>query len=270
MGAHTGPIRVYGSPKVRFLAPLLRPSASLCLQLAAVCALLGYGVLVNFHFRAAIALVAVVAGVWMTGWMARSTARHVLLADRFRWEQVDRACEAIVRHLPRASTLSRAEVRSAVQTARWDLACLMRDQARLMDLERATLRSAVGLAEDDPLRSELDVRRALVAERLHAIQAEVDRRLGRLTRLALNSTAIATEVAKRRRSRAAAERARRTLARVDTGIAEAAVSATRTDPAADFTERAEAILAAYRELSGERPSGPTPAPHPRGAGDAGA
>ncbi len=268
MGAHTGPIRVYGSPRTRILAPLLRPSATLCLQLITVCALLVYGVLVNFNIKAAIALAVVVAVVWVAGWIARSTARYVLIADRYRWQQVDQACDAIVRHLPNASTLSRNEVRFVIQTARWDLACLMRDQGRLMDLQRAAHRSTVGLAEGDPLHGELDVRHALLAEQLQAIQTEVEQRLGRLNSLALHSSAIATEEAKRRRSRAAAERARRTLARVDTGIAEAAISATRTDPAADFTERAEAILAAYRELSSERTLGPTPTPHTSGAGDA--
>lgn len=249
MGAHRGPIRVYGVPWLRWLAPLVQSDAGLWLSLITAGAVVIGRILIVVNIMAAIAMAVVVAMLWATTWMARSTTRCVLIADRYRWEQVDRACHAIVRHLPMVSALDGEEVRSAIQAARWELACLMRDQSRLTDLQEATRRSREALAADDPLCGELDLRHTLLTDRLRSIQTEVERRLGRLQSLAMHSTAIATEEAKGRRRRAAAERARRTLARADAGITEAATRDARTDPAADFTERAEAVLAAYRELS---------------------
>jgi hypothetical protein len=147
------------------------------------------------------------------------------------------------------SALRRNEVRSAIQAARWDLACLIRDQGRLTDLQQIIRRTAAALATDDPLHAEIELRHTQVTGQLRSIHAEVEQRLARLQGLAMRSTAVAQEEAKSRRRRAAAKRARRTLARADAGIAETAIWGTHTDPAVDFTERAEAILAAYRELN---------------------
>src|SRR5262249_47262476 len=155
---------------------------------------------------------------------------YLLIDDRFHWEQVERACNAIVRHLPAVSALGGDEVRSAVQSARWDLACLIRDQGRLTELEQATRPSAAAPAPDDPLYAELEQRHTQLTEQLESIHAELDLRLARLQSLAKRSTAIAQEEAENRRRRAAAKRVRRTLARADAGIAEAATRGTRPDP----------------------------------------
>ncbi|GAA4260347.1 hypothetical protein [Dactylosporangium darangshiense] len=249
MGAHRGPIRVYGAPWLLWLAPLLSPATTLWLSFVTAAALIIGRVLIFVNIVTVIALAAVVVALWLAAWVARLTTRYVVIADRYRWERVDRVCDAIAKHLPSVSALGRREVRSAVQAARWDLACLIRDQSRLMNLQQATRRSTQGLAADDPLHGELDLRHTLLTEQLRSIETEIEQRFERLQSLAVQSTALATEEAESQKRRATAERARRTLAQVDASIAEVAAWGNRTDPAADFTERAEAVLAAYRELN---------------------
>jgi hypothetical protein len=69
--------------------------------------------------------------------------------------------------------------------------------------------------------------------------------------LAGQCRAFADEEAQARRRRDATRRARRTLSRADAGIAEATSWGNRLDPAADFTERAATVVAAYQELIGD-------------------
>jgi hypothetical protein len=194
----------------------------------------------------------VLAGLWAGVWAAKLAAPHVQVVDRYRWEQVDEACTAIVRYLPRASDLSRKEIRSVTEAARWDLACLIRDRSRLEDLQRVVDHSLMDVADDDPIRDELFQRRTMLAEQFGSVQAEVDTRIRRLQSLATQSSSFAIEEAAERRKREAAEKARLMLSQADAGIAETAHWGIRTDPAVDFAERAEAVLTAYRELSEDR------------------
>jgi hypothetical protein len=250
MGVHSGSVRVYGVTRLRWLAPLLRTAARPWLWSATLIALMIGSTLVGVNLVAVVAVVFVPVAGWAGVGAARLTAPHVNIVDRYHWEQVDRACDSIVRHLPDVSVLSRKEVRSATDAARWELACLIRDRSRLMGLQRDTDRSARGLADDDPLRDELAQRRATLDEQLEAIGAEVEQRTRRLQGLATQSSAFAAEEVKARRGREATDRAQRTLTRADAGIADATAWGTRVDPAADFAERAELVLAAYEELSG--------------------
>lgn len=248
MGAHTGPIRVYRAPRLHWLATLVRPTTVSWLWLITWGTLAGGRLLLLINMVAAIALAAVVATLWTVRWTAMLSRPRLVIADRYQWEQVDRVCEAIVRHLPELGPFGRNEVRAAVEASRWDLACLIRDQDRLTDLLRATDRSAAALAPGDPLHDELELRHTQLAEQLRSIRTEADERLARLRSLAARSMALAEEEATSRRTRAAAKRARRTLARADAGLADAATWEARADPAADFTERADAVLTAYQEL----------------------
>jgi hypothetical protein len=246
MGTHRGPACVYGPPRVFWQAPLLEPTT--WLQVVTAGAFVVGAFLAVVNVAAAIALAALVFALWAAVWIARSMAPFVLVADRYRWDQIDDACDAIVSHLPRMGAFRRAEVRAAIRPARWDLARLLSDHHRLADLHHETRRSAVGLAAGDPLHDELARRGAQVAERLRPIETEIEQRLQRLRSLAAQCTAFADEEAGRRDARAAAQWARRTLAEVDAGIAATAARDTYADPAADLTERAEAVFAAYREL----------------------
>jgi hypothetical protein len=201
MGAHTGSVRVYGATRLRWLAPLLRPTATLWLWQAMLIALIvdGIVVLISANLVAATAVVLVPIALWAGLVAARLTA------------------------------------------------------PRLMELQRDADRSARRLAADDPLRDELAQRQATLGEQMASIGAEVEQRTRRLQSLATQSSAFAIEETEARRARKAAERARRTIARADAGIADTTIWGTRIDPATDFAERAESILAAYRELS----NGPT-------------
>ena len=248
MGTHTGPIRVYGPSRLHWPGPL-QASTPLWLFLITWGALAFGRVLIFVNIMSAIVLAAMVIAPWTVWWVDRASRSYVLIADRFHWEQVDRQCEAILRLLPRVSALDRTEVRSVIEAARWDLACLFRDQDRLKGLLRATDRSAAALAPEDPLYGELELRRTRLTSQLRSIELEVKQRVARLQSLSARTKAVAEEEAALRRQRAAARRAMRTLTRVDEGIAETAVWGTRADPAVDFTERAEAVLAAYRELN---------------------
>jgi hypothetical protein len=147
--------------------------------------------------------------------------------------------------------LSRKEIRAELEAARWDLACLLRDQARLAKLLRETGQVAKNLAADDPLGDELAQRQATLSAQSAAMEKEIGRRLGRLRGLAAQCRAFADEEARARNRRVASRRARRVLSRADAGIAEATSWDSRLDPAADFTERAATVVAAYQELTGD-------------------
>jgi hypothetical protein len=243
---------VYGPARHRWLAFLLKANASWWLLQVTLCAVVFDGLTaLSDTIIAVVPITAVPVALWIGLGVARLTAPHVWIIDRYHWEQVDQVCADIGRYLPGVSALSRKEVRSATDAARWELACLIRDRSRLEDLRRDTERSAARLAVDDPLRDELAQRRAVLTQQLESIGAEAERRIGRLRSLAAQSKALATEEAEARRGRAAADRARRTLARADAGIADTTAWGTRTDPAAEFAERAENVLAAYRELTGD-------------------
>jgi hypothetical protein len=246
MDTHRGPARAYGPPPVRWQAPLLEPI--LWLQVVTGGAFLVGAFLFVANVAAAITLAVLVFALRAVVRIARSTAPSVLVADRYRWDQVDAACDAIDKDLPRIGTFGRAEVRSAVRAARRELAGLLSDRQRLAALRDETRRSGVGLAAGDPLHDELAQRRALLTERLLSIETEIERRLQRLRSVAVQCTAFAAQEEADRDARAAAWRARRTLAKVDAGIAGIPGTAA-TDPAAELTERAEAVFAAYRELT---------------------
>ncbi len=249
MGARTGPLRVYGATRLRWLAPLLRPGADIWVWSMTLIALSVDRPLAVFDIIAAVVVAVALVSLWAGVWAARLAAPRVEVVDRYNWEQIDDACKTIVKHLPRASALSRKEIRQVTEAARWELARLLRDRSRLADLQRAADRSAAELADDDPIRDELSLRQTTFAEQFGSVQAEVESRIGRLRSPATQSSSVTNSEAAERRKRKAAEEAQLMVSQADVGIEETAHWADRTDPAADFAERAEAVLTAYRELS---------------------
>jgi hypothetical protein len=105
MGTHTGPIRVYDAPRPRWLASLMQPATTIWLGLITWATLAIGGLLIFINIVAPIALAAGVTALWAARWIAMASSRYVLIADRYTWEQVDGACDAIVRHLPNVSAL---------------------------------------------------------------------------------------------------------------------------------------------------------------------
>jgi hypothetical protein len=253
MGSHSGPVRVYVRPALRWLTPLIEPRTITTAWVVTAVATISEKFLIFVNVDAAVAVAGAVVLLWAILLTVRSTTRFIVVADRYHVEIADKASAIIVKNLPKTTDLSRAEVLAMTREARWELACLLDDQGRLTELKRLAHNSVTGLAPDDPLRDELAERENLLDAQLRSIQTEFEHRLQRLEKLASHSAALATEAGAGERMRAAAKRARSALKRTDSGLAETTAWDTRVDPTTNLSERTEAILSAYLELTNEQP-----------------
>jgi hypothetical protein len=127
----------------------------------------------------------------------------------------------------------------------------MADQQRIHTALYDAKQAEYGLARNDPLRAELADRRALLAERLTRLDAEIARRTDQFIALARQWAEFAYHRAVAERQARAARRAVGTLEGLDLTLHEVSQWETRVDPATDLAERTEAVLAAYRELEAE-------------------
>lgn len=246
MGAHSGSILVYGPRRLR----LPGPDVPWWVPLTTAGILVYSSPLVFVDVPAAVA-VGVAAGVyWAAVWLNRVTTPRVRLADRYHWERAGAAMHTIATRLPQVGVLGRKEVRRAVQATRWDLARLIQRWERLTALHRDLARAAAALPAGHHLRADLEHRQALLAEETRHVQADVEQRIERLERLARHSAAAAAEQARGWISRAAERRAQRILDQADAGLAKP------YSGDAGFTEYADAVLVAYRELMGDERTNP--------------
>ncbi|WP_327003094.1 hypothetical protein OHA72_49770 [Dactylosporangium sp. NBC_01737] len=237
MGSHSGPVRVYGPPWLRWPGP----DGTVSIPLITVAGLFVVKLTAFEDAATVIVTAAVVATLWALQWLNRWRTPHVSVTDRFHWERADAACWTVIEYLPRVTSIDRKEVRSVLGAARWDLARAFGEQERLADMQRATRSCASALPDDDPLRRELDRHDLLLAGQIRSVQATAGQRVDQLRRMAAQCTALAA--ARARREGGDAAQARRTLTRVDASIAGTAVEAAKG---------AEAVLAAYQELGAGR------------------
>jgi hypothetical protein len=173
------PIIVYRDERLHWLTPLLRHS-DWWVVLTIVS--LGNAARSELHLFGAGGTIAWAALV--TRRTAGSVVRHVEIVDRYWWERVDEACRAILGYLPDAAPPNLREVRAAVITERWNLACLIRDRSRLVELQKEIDHSLDELTDDDPLRHELAQRRSALEAQLTSLSATIKRRIDRLRGLA--------------------------------------------------------------------------------------
>jgi hypothetical protein len=188
------PIIVYRDERLHWLTPLLRHSdwwvvlTIVSLGNAARSELHLFGAGGTIAWAALVLPVMVWAVVWAVRVVTRRTAgsvvRHVEIVDRYWWERVDEACRAILGYLPDAAPPNLREVRAAVITERWNLACLIRDRSRLVELQKEIDHSLDELTDDDPLRHELAQRRSALEAQLTSLSATIKRRIDRLRGLA--------------------------------------------------------------------------------------
>jgi hypothetical protein len=194
---------------------------------------------------AAMAVILVVATV-----LARP---HLVLADREHlkaWQGVEWSCTAIIAAWPNIRGISGIEdARSVIENARWDLACLIAERGGLSGAHSEAKFAEYGLDPDDPLRGDLAVRRDQLALRLASIDAEIARRVGRLRSLAEQCAKFAHHQAVMRRAPRVAQRARHALERADSAMLSVSQWEVRPDPASELSDRTEAVLSAYRELT---------------------
>jgi hypothetical protein len=211
MADHTGPIRVYGPTRLRWLAPVLRLNLGLWI-LTWVALNIANQAHRDRRLVVLVAGLAVAAVAWLPWWVARLASPSVRISDRYRWDQVEKACATLIKYLPKASGQRRKQIRPRVEVTRWNLARAMADVDPL---------PAVSRGGTDPAR--------------------VEERIRRLRDLAERSATIGQLDGHRRK-------AARLIARVDASIVDDAAPDIRPDPAGTILQRAEYTLDRYREL----------------------
>jgi hypothetical protein len=244
MGEHTGPVTVYRAPRRRWHEILLEFGGTLSFYAVTLLALLICRALLHVSMAGALAVGAGIATLWIAVWTARRAADRVQITDRYHWNRAERAGAAVVRHLPMTG-LPAGEVRAVVRQERSEILDLLVEQDRLLGVQRAARRAAADLPAGEPVRRELDADLIELDAQLRGVVALVAARVARLTELADQATDLATLEARRRRARQAAARIRHELRRPD----EISGGSQPASPASDAMERAEAVLAAYRELT---------------------
>jgi hypothetical protein len=249
MGEHTGPVTAYRAPRRRWHEILLEFGGKPGFYGVTFLALLLGRILLHVSMPGTVAVGAAIATLWIAVWTARRTADRVQITDRYHWNRAERAGAAMVRHLP-VTGLPAIEVRAVVRQERSEILDLLVEQARLLGVQRAARRAAEDLPAGEPVRRELDADLIELDEQLRSLVALVQARVARLEGLAAQATDLATIEARRRRARQATARIRDELRRPDdvTGGHQPA------SPAGDALERAEAILAAYRDLTQQESS----------------
>jgi hypothetical protein len=156
------------------------------------------------------------------------------------WREAERAEERVRSSWPSLGAMADpSDIGPALDRARYRLALLLHRRAEL-DRALQELRDATnGLPAGAPLRAEADERGAEFAARRAELSERIAERIGALRRLAEAAGEHAHHAARTDRAREAIRRAE----------AAAAAPEPAADGVRDLTERTEAVLTAYRELS---------------------
>jgi hypothetical protein len=142
------------------------------------------------------------------------------------------------------------DVRGVVREARWDAARLIAERGHLTRLRNEATFAGYGLDQDDPLRSDLQVRAEQLTLRLETMGAELAGRVDRLRSLAGLCADIVGDQRRRQRAPRMARRARAAVADADAAMLDSSRWDVSLDPALTLNDRTAAMLAAYRELAG--------------------
>jgi hypothetical protein len=245
MGEHTGPVIVYRAPRRRWHEALLGSGGTVTLYVITLLGIFIGCLMLRASVLGAVVAGAVVASLWIAAWVARRTADRVKITDRYHWELAESAGATVVRHLPVTGLLPAAEVRAMVRHELNEILDLLVEQDLLVVVQRDARRAAGDLPAGEPARRELDAELVELDERLRGLLSLVEARVARLAGLAAQATDLATLEARRRRARQATSRIRHELRGPDAlphGHQPAG-------SAGEEVERAESILAAYRELA---------------------
>jgi hypothetical protein len=232
MGRHGAPIRVYGPSRLRWSAPLLiRPASRYVFWTTVLGTCLGAALLTRRMWLPGMALVGLAAVVVLLVVSTLFARPHVVVADREHlktWQGVEQSCTMIIAAWPSiGAMIGVKDAATVIENARWDLACLIARRGGLSGAHH----------------------QATFALRLASIDAEIANRVGRLRSLAERCAHFAHEQAAARRAPRVARRARQALERADSAILSVTPWEVRPDPATDLSDRTEAVLTAYRELT---------------------
>ncbi|PWU58194.1 hypothetical protein DLE60_23000 [Micromonospora globispora] len=243
---------VYGPSRVPWLRPLARPSVPKLTYLGcAVSGSVAGGFLSSGHRYTALVLVGATALAATPVLAALGSRRHVVLTGAYGWRiwiPIGKAYASLLRSLPELHPMIELRpTRLALERARFDHALLVARRQRV-EAAHATVRTAgYGLAGDDPVRDELELRTRLLGDTLDELDAEITRRTAELAALAERWAEFAYRRAAERRAARASRKALGTLAAVDATVD--AGPPVGTDPVPELAERTEAVLSAYRELT---------------------
>ncbi|GAA5178929.1 hypothetical protein GCM10023322_07270 [Rugosimonospora acidiphila] len=254
MGSHGGAIQVYGPSRMRWSAPLLAPPASSYMSWAIVLVAGTGAALQTTHlWLPGLALIGLAALMTVLLVATALIRPRVVLAGREHlktWQGVETACVVVQRAWPAVRSMTGVKnVRPVIEDARWDLACLIASRGRLSGACNEAKWAGYGLDDDDPLRGELATRRDQLAGHLSSMDAEIAARADRLRSLADRCARFASHQGALRWAPKVARRARRAVQAADSAMMDEAAWRVRPDPATDVSERTEAVLAAYRELT---------------------
>ncbi len=254
MGTHRAPINVYGPSRLRWFAPLLvRPASRYVLWTTVPSASIGAALLTRRLWLPGLALVGL-AGVAVIVVVGTLLARpRVVVADRDHltaWQDVEKSSSMILIAWPNIEGMSGIkDAVSVIEDARWELARLIAERGRLSGAHSQATFAQYGLDPDDPLRDELTIRRDQLAVRLAAMDAEIARRVDRLRSLGKHCAHFAHDRAAMRRAPKVARRARQAVEEADSAMLSVTEWEVRPDPATELSDRTEAVLSAYQELT---------------------
>ncbi len=254
MGSHGADVTVYGPTRLRFSAPLLvRPGSIYASWTVVFGACAGAALLTRRPWLPGLVLVGVAVVVVVLVIAGHVAQPRVVLTDRAhlnKWPDVERWCAVVRRTWPQISGMTGIkDAAPVVNHARWDLARLIVERGRLSGVRSQAKFAEYGLDPDDPLRDELASRRDQLDARLAAMDIEIAGRVKRLQSLAEHCAHFAHVQATASRAPRVARRAQHVVERADSVILSSTGWEARADPAAELSERTEAVLAAYRELT---------------------
>jgi hypothetical protein len=176
----------------------------------------------------------------------RWTGRHVLLETRVEVARFRKAFDAVrtiqVAWPFLAELVQIPSPRREVSASLWAVAGLLREHAELAELYAGLSDARFGtLPAEAPVRAALDDRMARVDTAQRKLRAEIDRRIESLTDLAARCASFVRAESALHAAHEAVRRADESLNRVSVAV---------PDDMRDLSERTEAIIAAYRELTG--------------------
>ncbi len=152
---------------------------------------------------------------------------------------------------PQLGVLADEQPAPVLAEALWQLAGDLRRRAELYDALDAARQLLTDLPPAEPARVEVEHRRAQLTDALDRVQDSISGRLDRLDRLADACVRQAIAQAARLRLADLHRRTERLLAAESAGSAGDGRDGAG-DPAAELAERTEAVISAYRELTGTR------------------
>ncbi|WP_446215380.1 hypothetical protein [Micromonospora sp. IBHARD004] len=245
---------VYGASRVPFLRPLARPPVPSRTYLGCTASgSIAGGFLFSGHPSPALVLFGATALAATPVLVALGTRRHVVLTGPYGWRTwtpIGKAYARLLRSLPELHPMIELRpTRLALERDRLDLADLVARRQRVEAVRGSVRTAGYGLTADDPVRDELDRRARLLGDTLAEQDAEIALRTERLIALADRWSEFAYRRAAERRAARRSRRALGTIATVDATL-DAGTPVTARDPVPELAERTDAVLGAYRELTG--------------------